>query len=123
MSEPKSVYIFGYSVHSYVVIETLFNAGYKVVGYFDKKRNSDNPFDLKYKGEEDPETINKIIKNDLVFPAVGNNDIRQKLIRFFRNNQLNEMIAIDPTANVSKSANIGLSTFISKNVSIKCSQF
>ena len=118
MSESRKVFIFGYSGHSYVVIESLLNAGYEVKGYFDLEPNLDNPFNINYCGEENRDTIHGIIEDNLVFPAVGSNFLRKKIIKFFKENKLNEFIAIDPSSNISKTAVIGLSSYVGRNAII-----
>jgi len=113
--EPKQVFIFGYAGHSYVVIESLLDAGYQVSGYFDYKEATKNPYKLEYLGFEKEVDLKSIVKNHLVFPTVGENIIRQKLVQLFAELKLKQFTAIDPSAMVSKSANIGESTYIGKN--------
>jgi sugar O-acyltransferase (sialic acid O-acetyltransferase NeuD family) len=114
--ESKAVYIFGYSGHAYVVIETLQSLGYNVVGYFDYEKAEKNPYFLDYFGFEKEVDVKSIVKDNFVFPAVGNNAIRKKLVTFFDKNHLNQITVIDPSANVSKTAGLGTSTYVGKNV-------
>lgn len=116
MSESKSVFLFGYSGHAYVVIESLLDAGYLVKGYFDLKKAERNPYDLEYLGSECEVDVKTIVGNDLVFPSVGDNLIRKKFVSLFENLGLNQFIAIDPSAKVSKSVKLNSSTYIGKNV-------
>jgi sugar O-acyltransferase (sialic acid O-acetyltransferase NeuD family) len=118
VSESKSVYIFGYSGHSYVIIDSLLALGYTISGYFDRKEAAVNPFNLEYLGSELNVNINEIVKNNLVFPSVGDNTIRERLVNFFKKNNLNQFTIIDPTANISKWATVGLSTYIGKSVQV-----
>ncbi len=118
MSESKQVFIFGYSGHAYVVIESLLDEGYSIAGYFDYQEAIKNPYDLKYFGFEQNVDVKAIILNNLVFPAVGENHIREKLIHFFEQKDLKQFVAIDPSAHVSKTAKIGTSTYVGKNVGI-----
>lgn len=118
MSESKSVFLFGYSGHAYVIIESLLDAGYVVKGYFDFQKANKNPYNLDYLGFEDEVDVKKIVGNHLVFPSVGENLIRKKLISLFENLGLNQFVAIDPSANVSKSAKLNSSTYIGKNVTV-----
>jgi len=116
VSESKSVFLFGYSGHAYVIIESLLDAGYLVKGFFDLKMAKRNPYKLEYLGFESEVDVKAIVGNDLVFPSVGENFIRKKLIELFDNLGLNQFVAIDPTANVSNSAKLNSSTYIGKNV-------
>jgi UDP-N-acetylbacillosamine N-acetyltransferase len=118
VSDSKQVFIFGYSGHAYVVIESLLEAGYIIAGYFDYQVAAKNPYDLTYFGFEGKVDVKSIVQNHLVFPAVGENIIREKLVRLFDYFCLNQFVAIDPNAVVSKTAQIGSSTYVGKNVAI-----
>lgn len=115
MLDSKLVFIFGYSGHSYVVIESLLESGYSIAGYFDFKESIKNPYNLTYLGFEKDVDLKSIVQDDLVFPAIGENNIREKLIQLFFSLNLNQFVAIDSSARVSKTANIGKSTYIGKN--------
>jgi len=118
VSESKQVFIFGYSGHAYVVIESLLDAGYVISGYFDYKVANKNPYNLPYLGLEGLVDVKSIVQDHLVFPAVGENSIREKLVHLFDGFNLNQFVAIDPSAQVSKTAQIGTSTYVGKNVAI-----
>ncbi|MFD2203541.1 acetyltransferase [Shivajiella indica] len=118
MSESKSVFLFGYSGHAYVILESLLDAGYQIKGYFDFKAAERNPYDLEFFGYEREVDVKKIVGNDLVFPSIGENSVRKKLIELFVNLGLNQFVAIDPSANVSRSVLLSPSTYIGKNVTI-----
>lgn len=116
MSKPKNLYILGYSGHAYVVIDVAMSRDYVIKGYFDFERGSKNPYDLSYLGDENKEDLVKIVGNDLIFPAVGSNEIRRKLYDFLKANNFNQTILIDNSANISAKANIGDSTLIAPSV-------
>jgi sugar O-acyltransferase (sialic acid O-acetyltransferase NeuD family) len=113
--DKKNVFIFGYSGHSYVIIESLMEMGYFVKGYFDLLEASNNPYSLNYLGSENDVDVKSLIKNDLVFPTVGENKLRNNLIQFFYKMNLNQFVAIDKSANISNSASFGYSTYVGKN--------
>jgi sugar O-acyltransferase (sialic acid O-acetyltransferase NeuD family) len=115
VQDSKSVYIFGYSGHAYVLIESMIDLGFTVLGYFDKKEAALNPYNLKYLGFELSVDLRSIVKDDFVFPTVGEAQIRDKLVKFFFKENLMQFTLIDKTANISKTATIGLSTYIGKN--------
>lgn len=114
----KQVFIFGYSGHAYVILESLLDAGYKIAGYFDFKKAEKNPYNLNYLGFEKEEDLKTIIGNGFVFPTIGENSIRAKLVNLFEANNLNQFAAIDPRSAVSKTAVISVSTYIGKNAVI-----
>lgn len=118
MSHSKAVFLFGYSGHAFVIIESLFDAGYRINGYFDFKAAENNPYCLEYFGNEWEVDVNGIVGNDYVFPSVGDNLIRKKLITFFEEKQLNQLVIADISANVSRTAMIHPSTYIGKNVTV-----
>lgn len=118
MQDSKNVYIFGYSGHAYVLIESMLELGYSILGYFDKQEADINPYNLLYLGFELDVDLKSIIKNDYVFPTVGENFIREKLVNNFNKERFNQFTLLDITAKVSKSAQIGLSTYIGKNTCI-----
>lgn len=118
MLEDKKVYIFGYSGHAFVVLDSLKNLGFKVEGYFDYEEASFNPYEIPYLGFENKVDVKAIVKDAFVFPTVGDNGIRKKIIQMFDELQLNQCVVIDPTAAVSSTANIGFSTYIGKQSAV-----
>lgn len=112
MSDPKKVFLFGYSGHAYVIIESFIAAGFSIAGYFDYHEAATNPYQIPYFGFEGHVDVQSIVKSDFVFPSVGDNTIRAKLVSFFDKHHLNQCILIDPSARVSKNARIGLSTYV-----------
>lgn len=118
MSDPKAVFLFGYSGHAFVIIESLFDAGYRINGYFDFRPAENNPYCLEYFGYEREVDVNSIVRNDFVFPSVGDNFIRKNLQALFEEKQLNQFVIADVSANVSRTALIHPSTYIGKNVTV-----
>ena len=114
MLESKSIYIFGYSGHAYVVIESILDLGYTIKGYFDIQKAHHNPYRLPYMGSEKSVDLKQIVGTDFVFPCVGDNILRNQLLQLFKEKGLNQCTIIDPTANVSPSAQIGVSTYVGK---------
>ncbi len=118
MSVSKNVFLFGYSGHSYVIIESLQLLGYSIEGYFDYREAPYNPYHIAYLGSEESVDSKTIIKDAFVFPAVGDNEIRMRLVSYFEKLNLKQFTVIDPSAKVSSNLNIGVSTYIGKNVCI-----
>lgn len=118
MSDTKKVFLFGYSGHAYMIIESFIAAGYKIAGYFDYHEAPTNPYQIPYFGFEGHVDVKSIVKSDLVFPSVGDNHIRIKLVSFFEKNQLKQCVLIDPSVRISNSSSIGLSTYIGVNTII-----
>lgn len=118
MSDLKKVFLFGYSGHAYVIIESFIAAGFSIAGYFDYHEAPTNPYELPYFGFEGIIDVRSIVKSDFVFPSVGDNAIRAKLVSFFEKNRLNQCVLIDPGARVSQSTIIGLSSYVGVNTVI-----
>lgn len=123
MSFNKSVVLFGYSGHAYVIIESLLEAGFKITGYFESKENINNPYNLNYLGSELNNDIKDIVKKQFVFPCVGDNYIRSKIIGYFKKMNFNQFCLIDPTANLSKNIKIGNSTYVGKGAIVNAQSF
>lgn len=118
MGDCKKVYIFGYSGHAYVLVESMLELGYIILGYFDRQEAISNPYSLKYFGHELNVNLNSIINDNFVFPTVGDVNLREKMIKMFNSENLNQFVLIDNSAKVSKSAIIGVSTYVGKNSSV-----
>ncbi len=118
MSEVKRVFLFGYSGHSYVIIESFIAAGFMIAGYFDYHEAKKNPYQIPYFGFEGSVDVPSIVKRDFVFPSIGDNNIRAKLVSFFEKNNLSQCLLIDSSAKVSQSSSIGLSTYVGRNTVI-----
>ena len=112
----KKIYIFGYSGHSYVVLDSIIESKFKPSGYFDFQKATYNPYELDYMGFEKDSDLKKLIQTSYVFPTVGNNKIRKELVETFEKLDLKQTRIIDPSSNLSKKIEIGLSTYIGKNV-------
>jgi UDP-N-acetylbacillosamine N-acetyltransferase len=118
VSEAKRVFLFGYSGHAYVIIESFLAVGYTISGYFDYHEAKSNPYQIPYYGFEGQVDVKSIVKSDFVFPSIGDNAIRAKLVSFFEEHHLTQCVLIDPSARVSNSTSIGLSTYVGVNAII-----
>jgi sugar O-acyltransferase (sialic acid O-acetyltransferase NeuD family) len=114
----KNVALIGYSGHALVVADVLKQSGYKLIGYFEKQCIKYNPMQLKYLGyEEDFNFTTKFI-NSYVFPAVGDNHIREKIMAFITKHKIQIAAAISIKANISVSSIIGQGTLVCPGVCI-----
>lgn len=108
----KEVYIVGGSGHALVVREISHLNQLNIKGYFDLNPTELIPAEIPYLGKESPETIAVCSSDAYFFPAVGDNELRSKLIQFIRSQNRKELVLIHPEAAVSKDVRIGLSTMI-----------
>lgn len=105
----------GYSGHAYVILDIALANNYNVRGYFDKKEATFNPYKLPYLGDESTIDITNIVKSSYIFPAMGSNSVRKKLITFAKDYGLNQVKLIDSSAWVSPHACIGSSSVVAPN--------
>jgi len=78
----KPVIVIGYSGHAYVVIDILKSQGVEIFGYCDMEQKVQNPYHLKYMGNEKDDQTLSSIKQYHYFAAIGNNAIRKNVIDF-----------------------------------------
>lgn len=112
----KKIYVLGYSGHAYVVIDVALSNNFIIEGYFDDEKARVNPYCLRYFGSEKELAITSIVGGDFVFPAVGDNKIRRRIIEFMLLKKLNQLSLIDTSALISKTVLIGSSTLVSPGV-------
>lgn len=108
----KKVYLFGYSGHALVVADCAETGGFEISGYFDREENSKNILEITYLGSENSTNVKEIVKDNFVFPSIGSNQIRKKLVELYKQENLNQTIIQHDSAYVAKSAQTGLSTLI-----------
>ncbi len=121
MSENRFIYILGYSGHSYVVIDSILSNNLKVEGYFEKSPVVHNPYNLKYMGDENEEML--IESDSIVFPSVGSNQVRAKMIDFLREKSINQRAFIHSSAQIGSDVEIGNSTLIAPSATINSSSW
>ncbi len=113
MLEYKEIILIGYSGHAYVVAETSLALGYNLVGYLDKSAKEKNPFQLNYLGTE-----NEWHGRSILFPAVGDNKLRKRMIELVEKRGLTLCSLVDPSASISKFAQIETGTYVAPHARI-----
>ncbi len=108
----KEAVILGYSGHSYVVIDTVIGAGYKVLGYLETESKEINPYRLTYLGIEDDLKIILSLKEKDFFLGIGSNKIRAKIFTELIGHGLSLPFIVDSTAKVSPKALLGNGTVV-----------
>ncbi|ASV30194.1 acetyltransferase [Maribacter cobaltidurans] len=115
MLNDNNIYFLGYSGHAYVAMDVAKANGFFINGYFDKNENKNDPYNIKYIGNEEELDVRSIVKDAYVFPAVGSNIIRKKLHFLIKNLNVKQLVLKHPTACISSSATIGESSLINPN--------
>lgn len=118
MFKKQPIYLIGYSGHAYVVIEALDKSQYSLEGYFDFHEVAQNPYNLSYLGNEQANEFMSIVKKGCVFPSIGANNIRERLITFLNTKNIAQANIVAPRAIVSETAVLGKSIFISQGAII-----
>ena len=109
----SNMFILGYSGHAFVVLDSIQSENNKAIGYFDQKEVLYNPYDLMYFGSETETDFKEKVANNIVFPCIGSNIIRKKMILHLENLNIKQTIVrhksaiISPTSVIEKSSFIG----------------
>jgi sugar O-acyltransferase (sialic acid O-acetyltransferase NeuD family) len=114
----NSIIVIGYSGHSYVLIETLIRLGFPIFGYTEKKNKINNPFDLKYLGNEKDPEFSFFNKNFQYAVGIGDNNLRTSIGDFLRSKSCKLVNTVHPDTSISKNISLGTGIFIARNVSI-----
>jgi sugar O-acyltransferase (sialic acid O-acetyltransferase NeuD family) len=114
----NKVILIGYSGHAYVLADIAIENQYDIIGYTEKIRSQNNPFNLNYVGYEREIDFFENNKEIGFIIGIGNNLIREKTYNLIisKNKEVNTLIS--KTASISKSVKIGKGTFVNRNVSI-----
>lgn len=114
----SKVALIGYSGHAYVVYEVLYQAGYEIVGYFEKATIQKNPFKLKYLGYERDHNAIKNVVDTAFFPAIGDNYIRRKITEFLLDANYQIANAISPFSSISNLSTIHAGVLVCRGTCI-----
>lgn len=114
----KKVILIGYSGHAYVVADIAIENQYDIIGYTEKSRAQNNPFNLNYAGYEREIDFFENKKEIGFIIGIGDNLIREKIYNLItsKNGEVNTLIS--NTASISHYAKIESGTFINRNVTI-----
>jgi sugar O-acyltransferase (sialic acid O-acetyltransferase NeuD family) len=112
-----SLVILGYSGHAYVVIESALSTRQSITGYLDIAEKKENPFLLKYLGNDTVDAVIERLKDQQVIFGIGDNATRNKLFERL-SAKLTFANVIDKSANLSPTLQMGIGNFFSKNVSV-----
>lgn len=109
----KKICLAGYSGHAYVVAEIATLLNYSIVGYIDLDEKKNNPFNIKYIGNEKQIDFSKFVEEKICIAlAIGDNKIRKILFEIFTKNHVSIETLQHPCASVSALATIEEGTVI-----------
>jgi UDP-N-acetylbacillosamine N-acetyltransferase len=115
---PPTIYLLGLSGHALSVLEAMHSCGLEIAGYFDNAPNKKVSY--PYVGREyNSEDLKKISSDAVLFPAVGSNAIRQRMVATIEENGFSQIIFIHQSAKVSKTAQLEDSVLVSMGAMIQ----
>ncbi len=114
----KKVILIGYSGHAYVVADIAIENQFDIIGYTEKSRVQNNPFNLNYAGYEREMDFFENNKEIGFIIGIGDNLIREKIYNLITLNNAKITTLISNTSSISQSAKINSGTFINRNVTI-----
>lgn len=116
MQSKKEVSVLlGYSGHGLVVAEAAFLMGVQIYGYAGPRRERENPFELKFLGDESDANFNWNVCHSYIL-GVGSNVLRKKIADRVYKMGGTCMTIIHPDSFLSKSTMIEEGVFIARNV-------
>lgn len=114
----KKVILIGYSGHAYVVADIAIENQYEIIGYTEKSRVQNNPFNLSYAGYEKETDFFENKEGVEFLIGIGDNSIRERIYNLITSKNIVVTTLISNTASISHSARIASGTFINRNVTI-----
>jgi sugar O-acyltransferase (sialic acid O-acetyltransferase NeuD family) len=110
--------LIGYSGHSFVVFDNLNSNGFEVIGYCEQNEKKNNPWNLTYFGNESKAIDQGLFETNLPVLAIGDNLIREKLVKKFQQNSIRVFTAIHKKAYLSVQTIVGEGTVIMANATV-----
>lgn len=110
--------IIGYSGHAFVVADAIIQSGNSLDYYTEKKKVSNNPYELEYLGYEAEDDFKGWDKGYNFILGVGDNNIRARLGRMLMKRGENLLTVIHPSAKISKKVSVGEGTFVAASSTI-----
>jgi sugar O-acyltransferase (sialic acid O-acetyltransferase NeuD family) len=114
----SNIILFGYSGHAKVVIDCFESHDITISGYFDKKEAADNVHYLPFFGFEQEIDLKESVNNCDVFPAIGDNKLREIIISTMKESGLKQTRCVHISSALSNYATVGLSSMVGPNAVI-----
>lgn len=108
--------IIGYSGHAHVICDTCELLDLSITAYCDIEKKEFNPFKLKYLGFEEDHEVLKRLKSYQCHVSIGNNTVRDKLLFYLENHNIQTFSVIHPGSSISRHATVASGVFIGPGV-------
>lgn len=113
-----NIALIGYSGHAFVVFETFFSQGQIVSVYADHEEKKNNPYALKWLGNENDDSVIERLKDYSYFVSIGDNKLRKKISEKLYGILGKPEIALHKTAIISRSIDSGYGNLFAAGVII-----
>jgi len=114
----ENIALIGYSGHAYVAFEIFFSQGQIVSAYTDVKEKNNNPYTLKWLGNEGESSVIEKLKAYSYFVSIGENKLRHKISNYLIPLLGKPENALHKTAIISRSINSGYGNMFGAGVII-----
>lgn len=112
----ENIALIGYSGHAYVAFEIFFSQGQIVSAYTDLKEKKNNPYALKWLGDENEKEVVEKLKNYNYFVGIGDNKIRAVVSEKLIAEVGKPLNALHKTAIISRSISSGYGNMFAAGV-------
>jgi acetyltransferase EpsM len=112
------VILIGYSGHGLVVADTAIENELNLMGYTEHTHIENNPFQLKFLGNESEKDFFEKNKDVKYIMGIGDNKLREKIYNLIVSKDASALTLISQFATISNTVVIGNGTFVNRNVSI-----
>jgi len=104
----QKICLAGYSGHAFVVAEIVSLLNYTLIGYLDIEEKTNNPFGLKYLGNEIEVDLSQFVDQNIhIALGTGDNKMRKRLGEIFEKNKIPVKTLKHPAASVSSLSSLG----------------
>lgn len=114
----ENIALIGYSGHAYVVFETFFSQGQIISAYTDVEEKTQNPYALKWLGNENEAFVIEKLRAYSYFVSIGDNVLRRKISNYLIPLLGNPENALHKTAIISRSIHLGCGNLFGAGVII-----
>ena len=102
-----------------MVLDVALSLGFRPSGYFNPDKSDADPYELNFCGFEKDVDVEKIVRDAYLFPALGSNAIRKKLMTNPKFASLNFAVLAAPSAVISKLSIIEKGTLIAPSAVVQ----
>jgi sugar O-acyltransferase (sialic acid O-acetyltransferase NeuD family) len=116
----RKIALFGYSGHAYVVADAIKLSGDQLLGYYERRQATTNPYKLDWLGDEHETGVLEMLKQQSGYAivSVGENSIRRKVMHYLQRQGVAFAAVIHPASIVSQMATVAEGCFIAAGAKV-----